>query len=68
MLISNTSYLIQSKQQTDRKHFKEVGAWTAKFAKDKGIIPPLTLIYSAWCHGMHLIHTISTVSAMYINN
>eukprot|EP00486_Rosalina_sp_Unknown_P015656 CAMPEP_0201594786 /NCGR_PEP_ID=MMETSP0190_2-20130828/191985_1 /ASSEMBLY_ACC=CAM_ASM_000263 /TAXON_ID=37353 /ORGANISM="Rosalina sp." /LENGTH=687 /DNA_ID=CAMNT_0048054521 /DNA_START=190 /DNA_END=2253 /DNA_ORIENTATION=+ len=37
-------------KQTDRKHFKEVGAWTAKFAKDKGIVPPLTLIYSAWCH------------------
>jgi len=37
-------------KQTDRKHFKEVGAWTAKFAKDKGIVPPVTLIYSAWCH------------------
>eukprot|EP01084_Bolivina_argentea_P123889 219533_1 len=37
-------------KQTDRKHFKEVGAWTAKFAKNKGIKPPVTLIYSAWCH------------------
>eukprot|EP01084_Bolivina_argentea_P230964 389628_1 len=37
-------------KQTDRKHFKEVGAWAAKFAKDKGVVPSLVLIYAAWCH------------------
>ena len=35
---------------TDRRHFKEVAAWACKFAKDKDIVPPLTLVYTAWCH------------------
>eukprot|EP01084_Bolivina_argentea_P108265 193476_1 len=37
-------------KKTDRKHFKEVAAWSAKFCKNRNIIPPLTLIYAAWCH------------------
>eukprot|EP00484_Ammonia_sp_Unknown_P011321 CAMPEP_0197077230 /NCGR_PEP_ID=MMETSP1384-20130603/212508_1 /TAXON_ID=29189 /ORGANISM="Ammonia sp." /LENGTH=622 /DNA_ID=CAMNT_0042516091 /DNA_START=176 /DNA_END=2044 /DNA_ORIENTATION=+ len=37
-------------KKTDRKHFKEVAAWSAKFAKNKGIVPSLVLIFSAWCH------------------
>ena len=37
-------------QLTDRRHSKEVAAWAFKFAKDKDIVPPLTLVYTAWCH------------------
>jgi len=37
-------------KKTDRKHFKEVATWTAKFAKDKGATASLPLIYAAWCH------------------
>jgi len=35
---------------TDRRHFKEVAAWTAKMAKDRGVRPELALIFAAWCH------------------
>ena len=35
---------------TDRRHFREVAAWTAKMAKDRGVRPELALIFSAWCH------------------
>ena len=37
-------------QLTDRHHYKEVAAWACKFAKDKDIVPPLTLVIAAWCH------------------
>eukprot|EP01084_Bolivina_argentea_P117890 209274_1 len=39
-------------KKTDIKHHKEVAVWSTKFAKNKGIIPPLTLIYASWAHDL----------------
>eukprot|EP01083_Nonionella_stella_P081919 225944_1 len=39
-------------KKTDVSHFKEVAVWATKYAKQKGIIAPLTLIYASWTHDL----------------